>query len=107
MGWSLTSRAGHVLDSSLAPNGPPLTPNTQWVRTSDTESFDDERIAVYSFETGQRKILVDGGRRGIYCSGHVIYIRAGTLYAAPFDLGKLAVTGTAVPVVDGVFDAAC
>ena len=72
---------------------------------SDIESYDDARIAVQSLETGERKILVEGGTLGRYSpSGHLLYVRAGTLLAVPFDLAKLAVTGSPVPVLKGVFE---
>jgi serine/threonine-protein kinase len=35
-------------------------------------------------------------------SGHLIYAQTGTLMAAPFDVQHLNVTGTAVPVVQGI-----
>ncbi len=72
---------------------------------SDIESYDDARIAVQSLETGERKILVEGGTLGRYSpSGHLLYVRAGTLLAVPFDLAKLTVTGSPVPVLKGVFE---
>src|SRR5262249_2937064 len=44
-----------------------------------------------------------GGTYARYVStGHLLFARAGTLMAVPFDLDKLEVTGTAVPVVEGV-----
>jgi len=72
---------------------------------SDIESYDDARIAVQSLKTGERKILVEGGTLGRYSpSGHLLYVRAGNLLAVPFDLAKLAVTGSPVPVLKGVFE---
>jgi Tol biopolymer transport system component len=35
-------------------------------------------------------------------SGHIVYLQGTNLMAVPFDLRNLAVTGTAVPVVEGV-----
>jgi serine/threonine-protein kinase len=46
---------------------------------------------------------VQGGYHGRYLpSGHLVYIREGTLFAAAFDLDRLEVTGEAVPVLEGV-----
>jgi serine/threonine-protein kinase len=36
-------------------------------------------------------------------SGHVLYVHAGSIFAAPFDLAKLVITGTGVPLVVGVW----
>ena len=61
------------------------------------------RIAVYSLSTGTTKVVAQGSTYGRYLpNGYLAYIRQGTLYAAPFDLNRLATTGTAVPILDGV-----
>nr|MDQ2970043.1 hypothetical protein [Acidobacteriota bacterium] len=74
------------------------------MRTADVDSFNDYRTAVYSFQTGQRKILIEGGVRGTYLPpGYLVHVRGGTFLAAPFDLAKLAATGPPVPVLDGVY----
>jgi len=62
-------------------------------------------IAVLSLETGEKKILVEGGREGRYApTGHLVYEAAmtGTLMVVPFDLETLEVTGKAVPILEGV-----
>src|SRR6185503_10772200 len=49
------------------------------------------------------KVLIQGGSDGRYVSsGHIVYLRAGALMAAPFDPTRLEITGTPVPVVEGV-----
>jgi Tol biopolymer transport system component len=35
-------------------------------------------------------------------TGHLTFVRDSTLFAAPFDLRRLAVTGTEVPIVEGI-----
>jgi Tol biopolymer transport system component len=66
-------------------------------------SLEDYAIAVVSLATGERKILVKGGTFGRYAaSGHILYARGGTLFAVPFDVRKLEVTGAAFPVAEGV-----
>ena len=58
-----------------------------------------------SLATGEHKTLVKGGTFGRYAaSGHILYVRAGTLFAVPFDSKRLEVTGTAFPVAEGVFE---
>ena len=55
----------------------------------------------------QQTVLVTGGSDGRYVStGHLIYVRLGTLMAVPFDPVRLAVTGGATGVIDGVMQAA-
>ncbi|HUS18715.1 MAG TPA: hypothetical protein VMZ25_03620, partial [Terriglobales bacterium] len=67
------------------------------------QGFDNATIAVYSPQTGKRQTLVQGGSYGRYlASGHILYMHEGTLFAVPFDLKRLAVSGKAVPAVEGV-----
>ncbi|MCZ6778708.1 MAG: protein kinase, partial [Acidobacteria bacterium] len=71
-------------------------------RTS-SRSFDEASIAVVLPETGELKVLVEGGMDARYApTGHLVYARAGSLLAAPFDLARLELTGQPVPVLDGV-----
>ena len=37
-----------------------------------------------------------------YAAGSLLYVRAGTLLARPFDVDRLALVGDVVPLVDGV-----
>ena len=74
------------------------------VAMADTYSYDDAEIGVVSLETGNRKILIQGGTSPRYSpSGHLIYARAGQLLAVPFDPDKFEVTGQPFPVANGVF----
>ena len=64
------------------------------VGNADISSFDDADIDVLTLATGQRKTVVKGGMDARYvATGHIVYARAGSLLAAPFDLGRLEVTG--------------
>ena len=65
-------------------------------------------IAVQPIGTGERRNLIHGelGEMPSYApSGHLIYARAGSLMAVPFDLERLEVRGEGVPVVQGVLPA--
>ncbi len=65
--------------------------------------WDDAQIVVQSLETGERKILINGGRDARYVrTGHLVYARGESLFAVPFDPGQLEVTGGQVPIVEGV-----
>jgi serine/threonine-protein kinase len=66
-------------------------------------SFDFARIGVLSLETGEQRVLVEGGGYARYApSGHLVYARAGGLLAVPFDLKGLEVTGPRVSILEGV-----
>jgi serine/threonine-protein kinase len=69
--------------------------------------WNDTQIVVRSFDTNEQTVLVTGGSDARYVStGHLVYIRLGTLMAVPFDPVRLAVTGGATGVIDGVMQAA-
>ena len=71
--------------------------------TSDIDSYDDATIAVVLLETGERKILFKGGSNARYApTGHIVYARAGSLMAGPFDLERLEVTGSPFQILKGV-----
>jgi eukaryotic-like serine/threonine-protein kinase len=60
-------------------------------------------VAVQSLGTGTRRNLIQGATHPRYApSGQLVYAQGGNLMATPFDLQRLAVTGAAVPVVEGV-----
>ncbi len=68
------------------------------------DTYDDARIGVHSLETGNSKILIEGGMVPQYSpTGHILFARGGRILAAPFDTGRLEVVGPPVPVLDGVF----
>ena len=60
-------------------------------------------IAVVELKSGRITRLVQGGSYGRYApDGHLVYARNGSLFAVPFDLASLTVTGQPVSVVSGV-----
>jgi serine/threonine-protein kinase len=67
------------------------------------DNFDDACLVVQTLDGAPPKIVQCGGSFWTYVtSGHVLYVHAGTMFAAPFDVTTLAVTGTGLPVVHGV-----
>jgi serine/threonine-protein kinase len=73
--------------------------------TSVTEEarFEGTGLEILILETGERRRLHQGGSYGRYVSsGHIVYANEGTLFALPFDLDSLEVTGSAAPVVENV-----
>jgi serine/threonine-protein kinase len=71
--------------------------------TARTGRLDQAQIAVLDLRTGTQTVLIRGGSDARYLSsGHLIYAAEGTLRAVAFDLGRLAVVGTSVPVVPRV-----
>ena len=66
------------------------------------------RLAVASLESGRVTHLLELGTDPHYVdTGHLIYARSdGSVMAVPFDLGTLAVTGQAIPLLDDLAELA-
>jgi serine/threonine-protein kinase len=68
-----------------------------------TGYFDESLIAVHSFATGERKVLVEGGMYPRYVpTGHLVYARTGSLLSLPFDPYQLKATDPPIQTLDGV-----
>ena len=60
-------------------------------------------LAVLDLATMEQKVLLPGGSDAQYAAtGHLVYGADGTVWAVPFDLDRLEVTGDRVPVLEGV-----
>jgi serine/threonine-protein kinase len=60
-------------------------------------------VGVLDLETGEEKILIDGGANPAYLdSGHIVFARGTTLMAVPFEAAELAITGEPVALIQGV-----
>lgn len=69
----------------------------------DMGSYSDMKIAVERLDTHERKILPILGSFPRYStSGHLLIVHAGRVFAVPFDLKHLEVTGQPTPVLEGV-----
>src|SRR5712692_8709828 len=60
-------------------------------------TFERPQIAVLSLKNHQQKILIDGATSPHYVStGHLVYEQGGSLFAVPFDISHLELSGTPV-----------
>ncbi len=92
-------------DKNELGHGPQMLPDGKTLlftlRTSP--AWDESQIVTQSLETGERRILIEGGRDARYVpTGHLVYALEETLLALPFDVARLEATGGPVPVVEGV-----
>lgn len=60
------------------------------------------QVVLRSLESGEQTVLFPGVDPTYVPTGHLIYGIDGVLFAVPFDLGTLKVTGGPVPLVEGV-----
>ena len=98
-----------ALDDGALAHGPQMLPGGEWVlftlRPANTLLWDEAQIVVQSVATGERRVLIAGGRDGRYvATGHLVYALNGGLFAVPFDLGARDVTGGPVSLIEGILD---
>ncbi len=61
------------------------------------------QIDIVSLKSGERKTIHHGGSVSRYLrSGHLVYVRQDIMWAVPFNVDRLAVTGAPQPVLDEV-----
>jgi serine/threonine-protein kinase len=72
-------------------------------RAADDRSFDEARIAALDLQTGQRRIVIEGGSYPRYVStGHILFTKGGSLLAVPFDPREARTTGSPIPLQEPV-----
>jgi Tol biopolymer transport system component/predicted Ser/Thr protein kinase len=90
---------------------PQVLPGSQAVLfTASTHiggNYDDANIDVVSIKTGERKTVQRGGFFPRYLAtsnggGHLVYLHQSTLFAVPFDSGRLALAGVPAPILEDV-----
>ncbi len=62
-----------------------------------------KRVAVLSVETGEQKTLTAGTGPAYVATGHLVFGREASLWAAGFDRERLELTGEPAPIVESVF----
>ncbi len=82
---------------------PQILPGGEALLYTSWNNPEDINVAVFSFKSGEKKTLFERGSYAQYLStGHLVYAWAGDLMVVPFDLKKLEVTGSPVPVYQGI-----
>ena len=61
---------------------------------------DVSELHILEVDSGQRRPLLSGFAGRFVPTGHIVFVREGALWAVPFDLKRLELRGTAVPVVE-------
>ena len=90
-------------------HGPQLLPDGQTLLftlakiTDLNERWDKGQIVAQSLTSKTRTTIINGASDARYLHpGHLLYAVGGTLFAAPFDPVRLALTGGSVGVIEGV-----
>ena len=72
-------------------------------------NVDTGTIEAISLADGKRRVVARGGVQPLYLptgpggsSGHLVFVNKSTLFAIPFDAGKLQTGGNPIPILDDV-----
>ena len=70
------------------------------------EDWETAAVVIRSLDGGDERVLIPNGTDARYIpTGHILYMKTGTLMAVPFDLGSGQVTGAPVALIEGVMQA--
>lgn len=68
-----------------------------------TDNYSEARIRLFDLEANTSRILIEAAHSARYVkSGHIVFARTDALWAVPFDIQSMQITGLEVPVVEGV-----
>ncbi len=71
--------------------------------TVNSGDWETANVVLQSLDSGEQRVLIPGGADARYVStGHLVYMKTGTLMAVPFDVRSRQVTGAPVALIEGV-----
>ena len=95
-----------MVDGEVTHRWPHMLPGGRallYTAHNDARGYDEATIAIQPLPSGTPRVILRGGSHGRYLpSGHIAYVRNGTLFAVRFDVNRLEVVGDPVPVVEGI-----
>ena len=111
--WQVSENGGtpvqliSIQEDELA-YGAQLLPGGEWVlftlaSGTGATRWDEADVVLESVSSGERRVLWQGGSDARYVpTGHLIYALGDVLFAMPFDLNSLELSGGPVSIVQGV-----
>jgi serine/threonine-protein kinase len=87
---------------------PQALPGGKEILFTSVSSYDwsTGNVVLHSLNGGERRVIVPGGSDARYVNtGHLVYMKNGTLMAVPFDVRSRQVTGAPVALIEGVMHA--
>jgi serine/threonine-protein kinase len=73
--------------------------------TTLDSSAGSPRIVIQSLDTAERRVLIEGAGGARYSpTSHLVYPQGESLLAVPFDLEELELSGSPVPILEGVLN---
>jgi serine/threonine protein kinase len=93
-------KEGLPFSPQMLPDGKSVLFTTPWGEIANRQ------IVVQSLESGERRELFNGTDARYLPTGHIVYVlpnnHTNNLYARPFDLERLAVTGDGIVMLEGL-----
>ena len=68
----------------------------------DFQDFTNSQIVVLDPKSGRRTVVLEGSPFARYAAGQIVFVRGGSMFRAPFDLMRLSVTGSPIPLREQV-----
>ncbi len=82
---------------------PQVLPGRRGILFTRARNQNGESDVAVLAESGEERVLVESASDGRFVSpDRLVFVREGVLHTAPFDLSRLALTGSAVPILEGV-----
>ncbi len=104
--WRISADGGEreaLTSGEVAARWPHILPGgTALLYTLWRGSAVTAEIAVLSLETSESRTLTGGSQPRYLPTGHMVFGRERSVWAVPFDIDQMEVTGPAVPVVENV-----
>ncbi len=98
---AIPMESGDILTFPNALSGSPWIFYT--VRESASSSIYDARVDAFNIESGEVRTLLDRDYNTQYsASGHIVFMRSGDLWAAPFDSTSMEIVGDQVLIERGI-----
>ena len=87
-------------------HGPQLLPDGKTLLFTvlhQGKNWNDATIVAQRLDSGERHVLVEGGTDGRYVpTGHLVFAQESVLQALDFSLDRLSVSGSPIPIQEGV-----
>jgi eukaryotic-like serine/threonine-protein kinase len=105
--WRVNEKGGEVATLATAADPtrlsyPQLLPGGRVVLLTDENRTGSPTLLILDLTTGTLKRLLEGFAGRYLPTGHLVFVRGNALWAAAFDLDRLDVQGSAVPIVEGI-----
>ena len=97
---------GEMIKGHVTQRWPQALPGNRailYTGSTSVDTFEDACLVAQTLDQAPPRLIQCGGSFWTYVpSGHILFFHAGTLFAAPFDVKSLKITGSSLPVIDNV-----